>query len=136
VEASSEPGGIEIQDVPGRTVVRLWGEVDASLREQASAAMVRLLERRGPYVVDVSDVTFIDSSAIAFVIQLHRVASDEGSRVVLRDPPRLVMDTLRLVGLEALLEVESPVVDATNPVTAGGNERPAGHGDRQVIRQD
>ena len=37
------------------SVVRLWGEVDVLLRDQASAALVRLLERGGPYVIDLAD---------------------------------------------------------------------------------
>ena len=99
VNPSEESGGIEILDDPDRSVVRLWGDVDALLRDQASAALVQLLERGGPYVVDVADVTFIDSAGLAFILQLHRVAGDEGTHVVLRDPPTLVMDMLDLLGI-------------------------------------
>ena len=35
-------GGIEVDDDPDRALVRLWGDVDASLRDQASLAMVAL----------------------------------------------------------------------------------------------
>jgi anti-anti-sigma factor len=98
-----QTGGIEIVDAD-RSVVRLWGDVDALLRDQASAALVRLLERGGPYVIDVGDVTFIDSSGLAFILQLHRVAGDENTHVVLRDPPTLVLDMLDLIGVKIPLE--------------------------------
>jgi len=99
-------GGIEVGEDPTRGEVRLWGDVDASLREQASVAMIELLRRGGPYVVDMSGVTFIDSSGIAFVLQLHRLATDEGSTVILRDPPHLVTDMLELIGLAGTIPQE------------------------------
>jgi len=100
-------GGIEVGDDPRRAVVRLWGDVDASLRDQASMAMVALLTRGGgPIVIDVADVTFIDSSGIAFVLQVHRMATDMGSTAVLRDPPVLVIEMLDLIGLGGTIPFE------------------------------
>ncbi len=106
---SAEPsalGGIEITEADARACVRLWGDVDASLRDQASAAMVELAQRGGPYVVDIADVTFIDSSGIAFILQLHRLATEEGSTAILRDPPGLVTDMLELIGLTGAIPLE------------------------------
>jgi anti-anti-sigma factor len=101
-----EPGGIEVHDDGGRSRVRLWGEIDATLRDQASAVMAELAQRGGPYVIDVSDVTFIDSSGIAFILQTHRLAIEEGSTAVLRDPPGLVTDLLNLIGLKGTIPQE------------------------------
>lgn len=101
-----DPGGIEIVDTDGRACVRLWGDVDATLRDQASAAMVVLAKQGGPYVVDVAGVTFIDSSGIAFILQLHRLATEEGSTAILRDPPGLVTTMLELVGLSGTIPLE------------------------------
>lgn len=106
---SAEPsalGGIEITEADARACVRLWGDVDASLRDQASAAMVELAQRGGPYVVDIADVAFIDSSGIAFILQLHRLATEEGSTAILRDPPGLVTDMLELIGLTGAIPLE------------------------------
>ena len=101
-----EPGGIEIVDADGRACVRLWGDVDATLRDQASAAMVVLAKQGGPYVVDVAEVTFLDSSGIAFILQLHRLATEEGSTAILRDPPGLVTDLLEVIGLTGAIPLE------------------------------
>lgn len=102
----ADDGGIDIGESDGRAMVRLWGDIDASLRDQASAAMVDLARRGGPYVVDVADVTFIDSSGIAFILQLHRLATEEGSTAILRDPPGLVTDLLELIGLTGAIPLE------------------------------
>lgn len=101
-----EQGQIDVCDDNGRACVRLRGDIDASLRDQASAAMVELVQRGGPYVVDVAEVTFIDSSGIAFILQLHRLAKEEGSTAILRDPPGLVRDMLDLIGISGTIPLE------------------------------
>ena len=103
MDNAATPGGIEISEGFG-SLIRLWGDVDASLRDQASAAMAEVLQRGGPYVIDVSEVSFIDSSGLAFILQLHRVAADEDTHVVLRDPPTLMLDMLDLIGASLPLE--------------------------------
>jgi anti-anti-sigma factor len=111
-------GGIEVADDEVTALVRLWGEVDATLRDQASAAMVELLRRGGPYVVDVAELTFIDSSGVAFILQLHRLAMDEGSTAVLRDPSGLVTDVLKLIGLSGAIPCEvGPAHDGATDVS-------------------
>lgn len=113
-DTQTAQGGIEVLDDAERAVVRLWGDVDASLRDQASMAMVALLTREGPYVVDVADVTFIDSSGIAFVLQVHRMATDMGSTAVLRDPPALVIEMLDLIGLGGTIPFEFSAGDVVD----------------------
>lgn len=120
VEDATAQGGIEVVDDPRRALVRLWGDVDASLRDQASMAMVGLLTRGGPYVIDVSDVTFIDSSGIAFVLQVHRMATDMGSTAVLRDPPVLVIEMLDLIGLGGTIPFEFSAGDTADRVEPAG----------------
>ena len=120
VEDATAQGGIEVVDDPRRAVVRLWGDVDASLRDQASMAMVALLTRGGPYIIDVSDVTFIDSSGIAFVLQVHRMATDTDSTAVRRDPPVLVIEMLDLIGLGGTIPFEFSAGDPADRVEAAG----------------
>ncbi|UJP41673.1 STAS domain-containing protein [Cellulomonas palmilytica] len=107
-------GEIRVEAEPGLTVVRMVGEIDVALREQASSSMVAALTGDGAIVVDASDVTFIDSSGLAFVMQLLRAAREAGIAVSLRDPSRAVRDVLEIVGAASLLpesddEVAAPV---------------------------
>lgn len=120
LEQTTRLGGIEIDQDPDRALVRLWGDVDASLRDQASLAMVALVNRGGPYVVDVSGVTFLDSSGIAFVLQVHRMATDQGSTAVLRDPPALVLELLELIGLGGSIPCEFSTGDTADRVEPAG----------------
>ena len=120
LERTNSLGGIEIDPDPDRAIVRLWGDVDASLRDQASLAMVALVNRGGPYVVDVAGVTFLDSSGIAFVLQVHRMATDQGSTAVLRDPPALVLELLELIGRGGSIPCEFSTGDTADRVEPAG----------------
>lgn len=121
--------GIDLSQEDGRCVVRMWGDVDAGLRGQASAVMVSLLQRRLPVVIDVSGVRFLDSSGVAFIIQLHRLGQDDATGLVLRDPPDHVMELLHLIGLVDQVAVErvasrprdaSPRLPVQRTAAAGG----------------
>lgn len=96
-------GGIDVSDDGEQWLVRMWGEVDATLRDLASTAMVRVLERPAPVVVDLREVTFIDSSGLAFVLQLWSVGQEDGTSVVLRDTPATVLDLLEVIGMGGVI---------------------------------
>lgn len=102
-----EVGGIDVLDDGDRTLVRMWGEVDAALRDQASLAMVQCLQRARPVTVDAGPMTFIDSSGLAFVLQLHKVGQDDGMPLVLRDAPGLLLDLLDMIGMAGAIQLES-----------------------------
>ncbi len=99
-------GGIDVTTAGGRTLVRLWGEVDAALRADASTSMAQALTSTAPIVVDATGVTFIDSSGLAFVLQLHLAAAETGQRLTLRDPHRELVDRLDLLGIAGEFELE------------------------------
>ena len=61
---------------------------------------MRAIDRDLPVVLDASDVRFIDSTGIAFLIQFCRIGREEGLPVQLRNPPELVSDVLAMLGLE------------------------------------
>jgi anti-anti-sigma factor len=99
---AAEPHGITVEETGGVMLVRLVGEVDASRRAAASECMVTVVQGTLPLVIDTSAVTFIDSSGLAFLLQLKAVATDAGRPVLLRDPSGAVVDLLALVGLDTM----------------------------------
>lgn len=113
MEHDAEVGGIEVSPFEDGSVVTMWGEVDGSLREQAGLSMAEVVGRGGPVVVDMSRITFIDSSGLAFLIQLHRLSVEEpAQRVVLRDPPVLVLEMLDMLGLSGQVPLDFTPGDA------------------------
>lgn len=99
-------GAIRVHRDDAGTTILLVGEVDAALRAEASASMAAALVSDGPLVVDSSEATFVDSSGLAFVLQLHRAATEAGIRVTLRDPGRVLREVLELAGLAGLIAEE------------------------------
>ncbi|MFP3714319.1 STAS domain-containing protein [Puerhibacterium sp. TATVAM-FAB25] len=99
--------GITCTSTPGGTLVTLWGEVDASLRESASEAMATLAAHGSgrPVVVDARDVTFIDSSGVAFILQVYVLGQETGTPVSLRDPSEAVVEVLDMVGIGGRIPV-------------------------------
>lgn len=83
----------------GTTWVTLRGEIDAALRDQASEAMVFVVVQNSPVVADVGDVTFIDSSGLAFLVQLHRLCGESGLALELADPSDNILELLDVLGM-------------------------------------
>ena len=96
---STVGSSITSHDVEGITHVALRGEIDAALRDQASEAMVFVVSANSPVVADVADVTFIDSSGLAFLVQLHRLCAESGLELELRDPSQNILDLLEILGM-------------------------------------
>jgi anti-anti-sigma factor len=106
IEHADAAGTIRVEAQDARTVILLIGEIDAALRDEASACMGLALVSGAPIVLDSTQATFIDSSGIAFVLQLHLAASEAGIPVTLLDPHRVLRDVLEMVGLSDHLPAE------------------------------
>lgn len=99
--------GIRLVVEGDRRVLEMWGEIDAALREGASESIARLFTLGGPVTIDTSRVTFMDSSGLAFLVQLCMIADEEGLTVTLRNPTQHVLDLLEMVGMAGRLPIES-----------------------------
>lgn len=109
----TDAGAIEVSPEGDGTLVTLRGEIDGSLRDQAGLSMAQVVSRGGPVAVDLADLTFIDSSGLAFLIQLHGLSREEPRQhLVLRNPPTLVLDLLEMVGLGGEIALDFTPGDA------------------------
>ena len=95
---SSGGGGITLVEQPEASVVKMWGEIDVSLRSAASAALANALKRDLPVEIDTSNVTFLDSAGITFLVQFHTIGTEEGLPVTLKNPPAAVTNVLEILG--------------------------------------
>jgi anti-anti-sigma factor len=104
----AKTSGIGLLEEPGHSVLQMWGEVDSALRPDASGALARALDRNLPVVIDTSKVDFIDSTGIAFLVQVCTIGRDEGLEVSLVDPPAVVSDVLSMLGVDDLVAHRAP----------------------------
>lgn len=91
----------------GEALLVLSGDVDLSsvgvLWDVAAGALAGRPQR---LVVDMSAVTFLNSSVLGTLIRVQSAAAEKGIDVVLRRPTPIVQRLLRLSGLEAVLTIE------------------------------
>ncbi|GEL94811.1 STAS domain-containing protein [Cellulomonas composti] len=98
-----ETSRIHVEAGPGGTIVHLEGEIDSALRAQASLSMATVLGGDGPVLIDATEATFVDSTGIAFVLQVQHAASEALMDITLRDPHHVVRDVLEVLGASHLL---------------------------------
>jgi anti-sigma B factor antagonist len=81
-------------------VVRLSGEVDLSWSQQVRKAILEALERTKSVGVELSEVSYIDSSGIAALVEGFQTARGNGSRFVLVAVSKAVLAVLQLARLD------------------------------------
>ncbi len=96
----------ELEDVAA-PVLRVRGEVDLDTREQFVEALRLLRAHDGSARVDLSDVTFIDSSGISALIESQKQAIDDGSQLVLIAPSSPCRRVIEILGLDDFFRVEA-----------------------------
>ncbi|HEU4540271.1 MAG TPA: STAS domain-containing protein [Jiangellaceae bacterium] len=102
---------IQAQDLRGCVIVRPVGEVDLSNASTLEARLCALIER-GHMVVDLSQVTFLDSTGLSVMIVVHRRGRALGHTLRLsgaQDPVRRVFE---ITQLDTVLECHDDVGDA------------------------
>ena len=91
------------------TVVRPHGEMDVRMVPGLRRALDEALKAQaGDLVVDLADVTFVDSSGLGALLGCYR-RLPAGRRMVLRAPRPHVRSLLQLAGVPSLMRVEDAV---------------------------
>ena len=103
------------QDGPGgHRVLVVAGEIDRDSRDTLNGAAERATGEADPHlVIDLTGVTFCDSSGLSLFVDLHRRAQARGGWLRLAAPGPVLTDMLRITNLNRMLEVYDTVADAT-----------------------
>jgi anti-sigma B factor antagonist len=89
-----------------RVVVELAGELDiAAVTEALKRMIVCHLPCGAQLVLDLSRLTFMDSTGIRLILQAQEHALRHDARLVVVRPPANVMRVLELVGLDEQLDL-------------------------------
>ncbi|MEV6898822.1 STAS domain-containing protein [Amycolatopsis sp. NPDC051372] len=96
-------------------VVRAAGEVDAATAEMLhEAAMLGGGEEPTTLVLDLSEVTFLDSAGLTVLVRVERKQRAQGGSLAVVTRNRAVLRVLEITGLDRSLTILSTVDDALN----------------------
>lgn len=102
----SSPKGFTVEfDEPegDRVVIRVKGELDMAAAPDLSEAINRA-KGSGRVSLDLSGVTFLDSSAIGALVASGRSLAEQGSRLEVGPRSDIVMRVLEITGLSETAE--------------------------------
>jgi stage II sporulation protein AA (anti-sigma F factor antagonist) len=116
IENTDRPArlSVETRVADGVRVVAVWGEIDYDVRDLFSEALL-LEDGAVPplrIVVDLSQVTFMDSSGINVLVGTHRQVSEARGWLRVAGAQESVLRVLELVGIDALISCYPSVEQA------------------------
>jgi len=79
---SKPPFDVSVVNGLGQVVVFLYGEIDVAAEKEVSGALAGARETGAEVIVDLSQVTFIDSSGINILVRAHSETPEERFRLV------------------------------------------------------
>ncbi len=91
---SRAPGVLLSGEMDLRTACRLTATLDAAIRES-----------RGAFVIDLCDLTFLDSSGVSVLVRARAVLGREERALVIICPPGPARRIFELAGIDDLLEL-------------------------------
>ena len=95
-----------------RAVVAATGELDLETASQLGHQALHALQEVSPHLVlDLHEVSFMDSTGLKVLLAAHRRAELAGGSVVLLAPTRSVSRILELTGLDQTFAVVQDVAD-------------------------
>src|SRR3954469_586333 len=112
------------EQIDARThVVSVRGEVDIFTAPEFKARINDAIEAgRDLVIVDLGEASFIDSSSLGVLIAAHRRLSQRDGRLVIATDVPAVLNTFKITGLDAVLEICASREDA---LAARGGVGPA-----------
>ncbi|MEU3842783.1 STAS domain-containing protein [Streptomyces sp. NPDC028635] len=88
-----------------RTLVTVTGHLDLHTAHCLSEALEPLLDAEHLVLVDLSAVTFLDSTGLTSLISAYRATRNTDARLALIAPSPPVQQMLRLTGVDRVLSI-------------------------------
>ncbi len=90
-------------------VLHLEGELDLAVAEELEQQLLHALRGADERLcIDLSEVTYIDSSSVRALLRAAAIAHDRGKRVQVTSASGISRRVLELAGVEDLLGLDSP----------------------------
>ena len=97
---------IKIEEKDNQSIIYLSGEIDLSNADSIKEQAIKLLERKKNLILNLSGVTYIDSSGISILIESHKNAMQQGVKSILQDISKEALKVIMMARLEQILIIE------------------------------
>jgi anti-sigma B factor antagonist len=87
-------------------VLHVDGDLDVTTRGRFGALAEEVRSDGADLVIDMSEVSFVDSSTLTVLLRLRTAQLSSGSDLVLRRPSPAVTEILRLAGLDTVFTID------------------------------
>jgi anti-sigma B factor antagonist len=98
---------IQIEDRPPYKLVRLSGDVDLHSSPKAREAILDCLKLKAPLLVDLSAVSYMDSSGVASLVEGYQTAKKHGLEFGLVAVAQSAMNVLKLARLDKVFPIHA-----------------------------
>ena len=109
---------IEFSNEKAALVMKIDGEIDhryaTRIRHEADRKIVTYPDKT--FIIDLSSVSFMDSSAIGVIIGRYKLVKSFGSEVFVVSCSEAVGKILAMSGIEKIIKIFSTLPDALNNV--------------------
>jgi len=86
--------------------LRISGALDIASAPDLARAVARVVDGQGGHFhLDISDLAFIDLTGGRALLHVHNAIEARGGRAVFDRPQEKVLNVLRLLGLEQVLDI-------------------------------
>ena len=106
------------------SVMLLAGEADLTATALRDALTAEIAGKPRLLLLDVTELTFIDSGAAQMIIGAHQVLSQDGGTLALVHPGRTVGRVLELTGISQVIHVYGSVSEAITAERTGAASFP------------
>lgn len=114
----------------GGTVLRVHGELDISTADQLRRGAGPYLDAGRRLLLDLSRVTFCDSTGLAVLVGFHKRLAASGGRLELFSPVPRVRQLLAITGLDRVFTIRADSDTGSNGAGSSGTQASgAGSGD-------
>ena len=102
----------EIKTAGDHTVIALSGEVDLYYSPKAREQILACLNKKNNVLIDLSDVSYIDSSGVASLVEGYQLARNNKLRFGLVGVSEAAMQVLQLARLDKVFPIYQNVDEA------------------------
>ena len=102
---------VDMREVDGFAVVALSGDIDLQSSPAVRQQLLSCFERHDRVIVDLSGVTYIDSSGVASLVEAFQLARKKNGTFSLVKVSNAVMRVLSLARLDRVFSIH-PTVEA------------------------